>query len=57
MHDLPIKLECLSFLNVTNVKDTHKTLAICQAMKYGIGGNIDVMVCSNVRYAFSCNSS
>ena len=52
MPDPSIKLELLSILNVTNVQNTDKTLEFCQAMKYGIDGNISVMVCSNVRYTF-----
>ena len=38
MPDLPTKLEKLSFLNVTNVQNSDKTLEFCQAMNYGVRG-------------------
>jgi hypothetical protein len=55
--ELPIKFQQLSFLNVTNVQNTDKTLEFCEAIKYGISCNINVMVYSKVTYAFSCKSS
>ena len=38
MPDLPTKLEKLSFLNVTNVQNSDKTLEFCQVMNYGVRG-------------------